>query len=751
MSLSCLVKVDRKGSVIKFNNVKSKRALSLANIVTDGDDFDFIVLEGLTDEDMSSAQFGAVMNKYKSKLYLFNCSKQFEDLENYKSVNDLQRDISFRYLINVRTYMTGIEKEIEEYKQSHEFTEHKEFTVDDLEETTESEQNKLDEAFESFKNNERIHEVGQFNSNKEIGKIITIKKELTLVEKEKEQAESSISSEEIIELRNEIESKEKKIEALEDKVSNLHDVRESIEGQLKFYKTLIESIEEKPEVIELQTSDNQETLKKLEEAESNIKQIKIENEYLTTNIESLQKELEEANTKDTKILELQERIKELSNDSNNNIADYKLVMESLQEALSLAVKGSINRDTDLENLSTAYNSLQDTNRQFIEANDKLQSRIKELQESTEIKINASIEKDSQLRWKIDELTRKLAEAESNNNKYINFKTQTSAHEEMLNSELERIKVELKTYREQERKYKEDSIKAKESLNKANLEISSLKKNLDSRRNIVSSGNDLNISVDYKGKARIIQFYGIGSYGITTAAISLAKKLSNKILIVDFDIINPSIGSWLRINPMLGTQSGLDIQTSFTSSFGILIKAGAEYFIEHEQDLDRLVYRGRTNNSEVRYFSGLYSEVLNSELNEVDFTSLFNAIGNVYDYIIVDGGKLGSNEKQTALQKMVDDISDKAFIVSINKIDAIRNTYLKCKSIGLNLNGSRWILNMNRDQKIEPIAQKIISKYKYETFLFDESSYMQNKIFDDMGTINRARLQNIVDMVEKNGK
>lgn len=113
--LKGIVKVGESGSEVKFNSTKMLRALSLSDVKhLLSDDISFVVVERAKETDRSDIE--ALQGKVK--VYLFKSDAEFDGLTNYGNLRELQRDISFTYGVNVRTYRTGVAEEEELHREA---------------------------------------------------------------------------------------------------------------------------------------------------------------------------------------------------------------------------------------------------------------------------------------------------------------------------------------------------------------------------------------------------------------------------------------------------------------------------------------------------------------------------------------------------------------------------------------------------------------------------------------------------------
>ena len=108
--LKGIVKVGVKGSEIKFNGIKMYRALSNNDVSKMIDkDTSFVVFERAGRDDMD---FISSLSSYNVPIYFYKCSEDYTE-NNYSTLKDLQREISFKIGHNVRTYKKGVKEEEE--------------------------------------------------------------------------------------------------------------------------------------------------------------------------------------------------------------------------------------------------------------------------------------------------------------------------------------------------------------------------------------------------------------------------------------------------------------------------------------------------------------------------------------------------------------------------------------------------------------------------------------------------------------
>lgn len=229
-------------------------------------------------------------------------------------------------------------------------------------------------------------------------------------------------------------------------------------------------------------------------------------------------------------------------------------------------------------------------------------------------------------------------------------------------------------------------------------------------------------IKYNSRGMIIPIFGSGSYGITTTAMSLANKLAGqaRVLYIDLDIVAPKADSWFRINPIVKNIPGID--TSYKSTgIGILIDKPFQFFASNA---DNIISRTaiQTKSGSVDYISGIYAKFDNNKIASANFEALLNYCGNMYTYIIVDFGRLGSSDLNDQIIKAFSDIAYKNIVVTTSDKFEIRNFRLKLGDAKISLNNIFWLINMCTTTKLDDMAKKAITPAQYSLMPFSPELY-----------------------------
>jgi hypothetical protein len=243
-------------------------------------------------------------------------------------------------------------------------------------------------------------------------------------------------------------------------------------------------------------------------------------------------------------------------------------------------------------------------------------------------------------------------------------------------------------------------------------------------------------IQYKGNAQIISVFGSGSFGITTTAMSIAAKLctTSKVLYIDFDLITPKADAWFNKLPLCRQVPGIDASDVKMTGLGIFYEKGIHTFSTY---IDKIVnVCDKTKGGEIDYLSGVYYRVDNLKLSTADYTGFFNTLGSMYNYIIIDFGRLGSNDVNDMLIKTISDICIKNVVVTTPDKFEVRNFKTKLLENKLDLNKIAWLVNLCESTTIDDKVKQMISPSKYGMMLMDQNlhnkreKFLRNKLTKD---------------------
>lgn len=885
--LKGIVKVGVKGSEIKFNGIKMYRALSNNDVSKMIDkDTSFIVFERAGRDDMD---FISSLSSYNVPIYFYKCSDDYTE-NNYSTLKDLQRDISFKIGHNVRTYKKGVKEEeeleqerIKQEKLKQEQLEREErerqeklkaeeeqkkgaddlaglfedepsseqdterssentqdtstecpFNLEPEDSTEEIElqdpeiaysydqdeketENELTEALQSSVDNrdkieeaEEAREVEELSSNKN-----TTYRDLdeqdnevfnwSDTEKVEDTKEQLNDSEAVKELRDELTTKEKRLDILEVRIENLVKIKDSLSDKVNFYENLIKKIEAQDSVLDIQTKDSEETLAKLEEYKLTIKS-------LDSKILDLQKELTQIdelqvviNDKDAEIKKLKDSLVEARTDDK-----YRELQSRLEHEVE--IRGQItlllnNVASGLHDISKEYGELQDKYKSATSEYESLQDKFNSLnkeyidfKDDASMKLRKRAERERMLNQNLEEYNKKLIQngndlrkADKEKEEALNAKLKAELDKNNMVDTVNDLRSQLKTVKSELevqtglKEQAETKLKKFESLNiekmqedikvgdasasqlmqqlgRSKQELQAVTFQLNQRDEVIRRLEDeknkleitnkglsrtattaerMTIDIDYRGKAAIIAVFGRGGCGTTTAAMSIATRLPGNVLLLDFNCDRPGIDGWVGMNPMIKTLP--DLAGMDQSAFGALVKKGTDYVIQYRDQILRK-FKERKGGQGVYYFSGIYSSIDLSEFASIDFNQFLNFFGNEFNYIVVDLGTLGGSECQNSLIRSFNKISWRNVMVCFHDKYDLRVMRLKSAEHQIMYTKTIWLLNMAKNTKLDNSMQAALRGMNYQIFIREMDNYGDKKTFYEFGNPDRAKLDEVVEQL-----
>lgn len=262
--------------------------------------------------------------------------------------------------------------------------------------------------------------------------------------------------------------------------------------------------------------------------------------------------------------------------------------------------------------------------------------------------------------------------------------------------------------------------------------------------VVAGFGKITLNCNYSGRGYIIPVFGSGSYGITTMAMSIARKLQKaSVLYLDFDITSPKADAWFGKVPIIRELTDIGEQLN-RSGFGALLEKGSAYVIDHKDQIVQRIYETR-NGACLDYFSGVYNRVDPRKLMVVDFSDFLTYFGNKYNYIIVDLGRYGSSDIVDELIKMFNRIAYKSVIVTLNDKFDTRNMSVRITTDKIRLDNSIWVLNMSVTSRVDAMVQKAMGAAKPVVIPKDMNMYGNNVPMDKV-PILKDRLTQVMDMI-----
>lgn len=554
------------------------------------------------------------------------------------------------------------------------------------------------------------------------GLTATARDDESLLDSESEEAleeEDTGNEERVAELLSEIESLKSQLSASYETIESLSSERESVESEYRDIKARVEKLLLDTKVTEVTiggtgVEDYEQKIADLESELDNLRLQAVEVEELKRGLTEL---TEKVALKEREEVALRQEIETLRDNSE-------------AEGLKVAVADSLSdRETVAELLRDAVEALTRYEREA----ESLKSNAREASEyAKELKGSADALRTeiSTLRGIVSEKEHRLVEQGEDSERRISALT---ASRDSLNREVNRLKGELS-----------GSSGLRERLEATESALKTRDSEVASLRGQLSSGiKELNIKFRYGGRASLIPVFGGSSSGITTTAVTIAKQLKGRTLLIDLDIVSPKVDSYLGVNPI---KSVLDIQNQLLrTGLGSYLERGLDYFIANKREIITKITK-RTDGTALDYLSGLYTSVSADKFITNDLGRLLDYLGGDYDYIVCDLGKIAGNEVQNQIIGSVCAGSGISVCVSQNDKSDARSLALRIS--GLSLRGKLlWVLNFARSREMDGITSKCVGKSKYAYMMFDAEGFGARQTLDMLNG-NREAVAELVREVSR---
>lgn len=554
------------------------------------------------------------------------------------------------------------------------------------------------------------------------GLTATTRDDESLLDSESEEAleeEDTGNEERVAELLSEIDSLKSQLSASYETIESLSSERESVESEYRDIKARVEKLLLDTKVTEVTiggtgVEDYEQKIADLESELDNLRLQAVEVEELKRGLTEL---TEKVALKEREEVALRQEIETLRDNSE-------------AEGLKVAVADSLSdRETVAELLRDAVEALT----RYEKEAESLKSNAREASEyAKELKGSADALRTeiSTLRGIVSEKEHRLVEQGEESERRISALT---ASRDSLNREINRLKGELS-----------GSSSLRERLEAAESALKTRDSEVASLRGQLSSGvKELNIKFRYGGRASLIPVFGGSSSGITATAVTIAKQLKGRTLLIDLDIVSPKVDSYLGVNPI---KSGLDIQNQLLrTGLGSYLERGLDYFIANKREIITKITK-RTDGTALDYLSGLYTSVSADKFITNDLGRLLDYLGGDYDYIVCDLGKIAGNEVQNQIIGSVCAGSGISVCVSQNDKSDARSLALRIS--GLSLRGKlMWVLNFARSREMDVITSKCVGKSKYAYMMFDADGFGARQTLDMLNG-NREAVAELVREVSR---
>ena len=454
-----------------------------------------------------------------------------------------------------------------------------------------------------------------------------------------------------------------------DEAEKLHKALEEKEDAIKEAEDKVRDLEEKLSD-ERETADEQ--LKKINEQLGEIRELNEKASELNESLESVEKLRAEAS-------EEIENLNGVISDKDSEIHELRSNEENLNAKIE-ELEDKLSNNEQVASLSKEVEELRDTVEELRstvdEKDQKINSMVNHIGGGVEV-IDSIKENNNTLVAVNKGLQEKIENLESENG--------------VLQSDNKKLNNSVNALRESERQLR-DNLKAMAGINMTDGEISVA-------------------PIKYSGNAKMIHVFGHGSYGTTTTAMSTAVKQGQnaKVVVVDMDITSPSLDQWTKKSPYVVSQPG--VPKMLQTGLGVLIKKGFKAFMVSANAIGTI----QSNKSgAIDYITGLYGTVPSREIAAAQFSELLNYLGEKYDYIVVDSGRIGESFLHDSLIKELCSVSyANIYVVNGSSPLQINSAMVKIKNSGITLSRVSVMLNMCTNSGISEAVKKMLSGMKYE--------------------------------------
>lgn len=533
-----------------------------------------------------------------------------------------------------------------------------------------------------------------------------LKAEAEKLRSEKEDIKSE--KEELERKLAEVNSKaEKQANELEEKVKAIESEKEDLESEKEDLESEIEKLKVELEAAMSGSSEAEELHKALEEKEDKIKKaedrIRDLEEKLSEERNNSAEQLNKINEQLEEIRELEEKASQL-NESLESIEKLRAEASEEIENLNGVISGKDSEIIELkineENLNSKIEELEDK----LNNNEQVANLSKEVErlEDTVDELRSTVEeKEQKINSMVDHIgggVEVIDSIKENNNTLV-------AVNKGLQEKIENLEGENGVLQS-------DNKKLNNSINALRESERQLRDNLKAMAGINMTDGEISVApIKYSGNAKMIHVFGHGSYGTTTTAMSTAVKQGQnaKVIVVDMDITSPSFDQWTKKSPYVVSQPG--VPKMLQTGLGVLIKKGFKAFMVSANAIGTI----QSNKSgAIDYITGLYGTVPSREIAAAQFSELLNYLGEKYDYIVIDSGRIGESFLHDSLIKELCSVSyANIYVVNGSSPLQINSAMVKIKNSGITLSRVSVLLNMCTNSGISEAVKKMLSGMKYE--------------------------------------
>lgn len=537
---------------------------------------------------------------------------------------------------------------------------------------------------------------------------------------------SGASSEEVEQLKSDLAALQAQIEALTTEKAELEDKNAKLELSEAELTSLLEAAR----------NDSSK--------DDRIAELTSQIDELSTKIDGLNAQISEANnTISAKEVELTELTNQLNAEKSSKIMLYSF----LEEAKHRLIEAESVR-SQVAYLSKSKETLENTvNQLSVELGDakalatRLQSeantRVELAKKFVQDELDNSRNENITLKAQLDLLSSRLSAKEAQYEQIVRMTgfdetgastiLETNKTLESMNNDLRRKLGETQSMCDMKIR---EAAEAKQAARQLQEQRDKLSVQIKAMTTGMSGGMTAGVipRINFSARGGVISVTGSGSYGITTTAFSLAKRLytTSRVLFVDFDLLSAKADSWFKMNPIINGIPGTVQNSEKNTTLGLLLERGAPFVIQYRNMLIRRFENSK--NGFIDYASGLYYKPDVVRFISADLSAFINSCANEYDYVIIDFGRLGASDINNQLIKVFSAISMRTVVVTSSDRLEIRNTRRDIQEIGININNVAWLVNLASSTKLDDKSRQRISPAEFMVMPFIDDFYGQKKDF-----------------------
>lgn len=566
---------------------------------------------------------------------------------------------------------------LSEYSGLKEQLDAKESDISRLEQTIEG----LKEQLEEAKTSSELKDIEIDNLNSSLTQLHNA------VESDKE------NKEEIDKLRAEIERYKGSAEQLRvekdkisDKLTNIGEVKQEIESEnesIKYKLSMeVDYRKESISLIQLAFTKVMEISKTLEEANKKLERLQGDIDKSNSTVEELRKQNDILNDDTVKL--------------NDTIKAKDEAIEKLESAMRTSDSFLDEKLTELSEVTKRKEELEQSVGDSFKTIGELRTQIGVLEE--------------QLKQKEDQYDVLISQSDS--------KSDNSGVDNAVIATNKKLEQTNKSLMEQLSVVKKELESSKKSCQALKLELESAE---TEQANYTVGANTVEdvAPIRYSGRANIISICSSGSFGATTLAMSIISRIAPtaKVLYVDFDMVAPNADAWFSRTPFIQGIPNVN-RDNKASGLGIFFEKGVETFTKYVDKI--IIHIENTKGGCIDYLSGVYYRVNRQKIFDADYTELFNTIGSMYEYIIVDLGRLGNSDVNDAVIREISNITYRNIVVTTADKFEVRQFNWKIGANKMDKSKIVWLLNMCTNPQIDPYILKLISGFKYGQIFEDQA-------------------------------